>query len=381
MNVRLAEPDYELVWPRALFKAEAAKLLNRRELGDWNDRCEVLLEDAFVRGYESGPLGEFREIPEIADADPWGASGTSRSTLTAKQQFLRDLMGNADRLHEDDSHRRPYWRERMSGQRRNEAVTREDTVRDFVELVNELEDAGYFERQFGKDCVDDSYADRPALLIKRALGVDDLWPLPVAALAEDLDLFFDLIEFLHDSVARPLRRWMHSYGGCGWHHGSFELESGRIAYRWRVNKVLDRGGIGFRLADEGADIGRLVAVTDDARATLVHELILHDGGESSDQVRHAIELFRARGADRNQKRSAVVVLALLLEERRHNVLATALAKKDSGALFEIANGFHIRHQDARQRRDYDEFYLDWIFWVYLSTIELTNRVIDEQSSV
>ena len=56
MSARLAEPDYQLVWPRALFTAEAAKLLNRRELTDWNDRCELLLDDAFVRGYEGGPL-------------------------------------------------------------------------------------------------------------------------------------------------------------------------------------------------------------------------------------------------------------------------------------------------------------------------------------
>ena len=57
----------------------------------------------------------------------------------------------------------------------------------------------------------------------------------------------------------------------------------------------------------------------------------------------------------------------MLEERRHNVLTDALAKSDRGALFTIANDFHVRHQDAKQKRDYDEFYLDWIFWVYLST--------------
>jgi hypothetical protein len=47
--------------PRALFTAEAAKLLNQRELSDWNERCELLLADAFVHGYEGGPLSEFRE--------------------------------------------------------------------------------------------------------------------------------------------------------------------------------------------------------------------------------------------------------------------------------------------------------------------------------
>jgi hypothetical protein len=26
-----------------------------------------------------------------------------------------------------------------------------------------------------------------------------------------------------------------------------------------------------------------------------------------------------------------------------------------------------------------DFYLDWIFWTYLATIELTNRVLDEEN--
>lgn len=104
-----------------------------------------------------------------------------------------------------------------------------------------------------------------------------------------------------------------------------------------------------------------------------------DDGELAGQVRHALALFRERGADRNQKRSAVAALALVLEERRHNVLTDALAKSDRGALFDIANNFHVRHQDAKQKRDYDEFYLDWIFWVYLASVELTNRVIDKQT--
>jgi hypothetical protein len=251
-----------------------------------------------------------------------------------------------------------------------------DVVREFIALVDELETAGYFEKRFGKDCVDESYGDGPSRLIQRELGLEGVWPLGSARLVGDIDLLFDVIEVLHDLVARPLRRYSHRFGGCGWHHENFEIEPGRLVYRWRVNKILDRSDLGLRLSEEGADVGRLVAATDDARTTLVHELIVRDDGEPADQVRHAIELFRARGADRNQKRSAVVALALVLEERRHNVLAAVLAKKDSGALFQIANGFHILHQDARQKRDYEKFYLDWIFWVYLSIVELTNRVID-----
>jgi hypothetical protein len=362
--------------PRALFTAEAAKLLNQRELKDWDDRCELLLAHAFVRGYESGPLSEFCEIAVSGSGgdldDPWGTSAP-RSSLTAKQQFLRDLMGKVDQLREDSPHRRPYWRERKAG------LDNAAMVRKFIALVDELDDTGYFEKRFGKDCVDDPRGNVPEKLIEQELGVESLWPLEQRRLVADMDLFFDVVELLHDLVSRPLTRWPHNYCECGWHHANFETEPGRVVYRWRVNKILARSDLRLRLAEEGEDIGRLVTVTDDARAELVQAVVARDDGEPADQVRHALALFRQRGADRNQKRSAVAALNLVLEERRYNVLTDALAKSDRGALFDIANNFHVRHQDAKQKRDYDEFYLDWIFWLYLATIELTNRVIDEQT--
>lgn len=383
MSFRLAEPDYQLVWPRALFVSEAAKLLNQRGVKDWDERCELLLDHAFVRGYEGGPVSEFREI-EVAGFggghdDPWGTSAP-RQSLTTREQFLRDLMGKADQLQEDTSHRRPYWRERKAGQRTVMVLDNAAVVREFIALVGELDDSGYFEKRFGKDCVDDARGDVPDVLIQRELGVEGLWPLEHRRLVDDMDLFFDVVELLHDHVSRPLTRSWHGYCECGWHHAIFEIESGRVLYRWRVNKILERSDLGLRLAEEGDDIGRLVTVTDDARTQLVHAAIARDDGEPADQVRHALALFRQRGADRNQKRSAVAALALVLEERRHNVLKDALANSDRGALFDIANNFHVRHQDAKQQRDYDDFYLDWIFWLYLASIELTNRIIDEQAT-
>jgi hypothetical protein len=382
VSARLAEPDYQLVMPRALFTAEAAKLLNQRGLSDWNERCELLLDDAFVRGYEGGPLSEFRKIAVTGFGggldDPWGTSAP-RSSMTANQQFLRDLMSKADQLREDASHRRPYWRERQAGQRAVVVLNNAAVVHEFIALVDELDDAGYFEKRFGKDCVDDQRGDVPDTLIARELGVEGLWPLEQRRLVDDMDLFFDVVELLHDLISRPLTRSWHPYCECGWHHGDFEIEPGRVVYRWRVNKILACSDIRLRLAEDSDDIGRLVTATDDARAELVQAVVARDDGEPADQVRHALALFRQRGADRNQKRSAVAALALVLEERRHNVLTDALAKSDRSALFDIANNFHVRHQDAKQKRDYDEFYLDWIFWLYLASIELTNRVIDEQA--
>jgi hypothetical protein len=70
-----------------------------------------------------------------------------------------------------------------------------------------------------------------------------------------------------------------------------------------------------------------------------------------------------------ERRSAVITLAGLLEERR-DLLRAELLTKDEGALFQIANAFAIRHQRADQRGDYDSAFLDWLFWWYLGTVEL-----------
>jgi len=48
-------------------------------------------------------------------------------------------------------------------------------------------------------------------------------------------------------------------------------------------------------------------------------------------------------------------------------------------LFHIANQFGIRHQTAGQLRDYDPMFLEWIFWWYLATIELTDRLLARQA--
>jgi hypothetical protein len=170
---------------------------------------------------------------------------------------------------------------------------------------------------------------------------------------------------------------MHGYSGCGWHHSSFSLETGQVVYRWRVNQVLDRSDLGLRLADEGEDAGRLVAATDPARSELVAAMAKRSDTATGDLVRHAIALYRGRDASEHHKRSATVTLAGVLEERR-SLLKAELVSKDEGALFQIANQFAIRHRRDDQRPDYDPAFLDWVFWWYLATIELTDRILERQ---
>ena len=94
-------------------------------------------------------------------------------------------------------------------------------------------------------------------------------------------------------------------------------------------------------------------------------------------VSHAIALFRSRVSTVVERRSAVIALAGVLEARRP-LLKTELAKKDEGALFRIANEFDLRHRDDKQQGDYDPVFLDWVFWWYLATVELTDRLLARQ---
>ncbi len=144
-----------------------------------------------------------------------------------------------------------------------------------------------------------------------------------------------------------------------------------------MNRLLERTSLGLRLADEGEDTGRLVVLTDAARGELVERMAQRADATTGDVVRHALALFRSRGAAEHDKRSAVITLAGVLEERRA-LLKSELLRKDEGALFQIANEFAIRHRREGQKPDYDPAFLDWVYYWYLSTIDLTDRVLERQ---
>lgn len=350
--------DYQLVWPRRLFQEETAALVNSRDkVTVWDERCELLLEDAF-RG--DAPRDDFLALPKAQAAD-------------TRKAFMISLLRRASSFKEAANDRAPYWSERQRGSRLG-TLSVAGAVREFVAVVGDLETHGYFEKAFDKDCVDaPAEVDRSALL-EHEIGVADLWPLQAQQLINDRDLFCDVVEVLHDLVARPRARQLHSYAGCGWHYSTFSLEAGRTLYRWRVNQILERSDLGLRLAGEGDDAGRLVAVTDVARTDLAVRMVDRRDPSTGAIVRHAVALFRARGSSEHDKRSATVALAGVLEERRA-LLKAELMTKDEGALFQIANQFAIRHRNDTQRVDYDAIFLDWLFWWYLATIELTDRII------
>jgi hypothetical protein len=53
-----------------------------------------------------------------------------------------------------------------------------------------------------------------------------------------------------------------------------------------------------------------------------------------------------------------------------------MLRKDEAALFELANGFSIRHNRSDQKSLYDkEIWLDWAFHVYLATVRAVTQIM------
>jgi hypothetical protein len=378
-------PQYELDWPRELFVAEATALLADSSNPRWLEDAELLLEEAFTGSVpkEDFRTAQWHDLPTdlFKNAPTAGAAEVARA-------FVAHVVNSADKLPEP-SRRRPYWSARRAAQaastasttqrRFSEALSAGPLQQDWVRLVEDLRDRGYLDCVAPQGCVvkpaSTPAAEVLAAKLTRSLHVDIRWPPP--SQDWDSDTFYSLIEAVHDLIARPRHRDRHSIEGCRWHYSKFAPTPARTLYRWHVDQLLDHYGVGLRLAADGEDMGRLVHSVGDDRDELVRR-VLNGTVDTRDERAHAVSLFRARTAGVPEKRSAIVTLAGLLEQRRKGVLEVELIKGDSGALFDIANNFDLRHRRADQRTDYDPAFLDWIFWWYLATIELTDQLLARQ---
>ncbi|WP_331712343.1 hypothetical protein [Streptomyces davaonensis] len=368
--------NYELLWPTSLFVSEGERIL--RSKGSWQDRATWLMTEALAG---TTAVADFEDLPNHTAPidDPWADPATSwgaKRAVMDQHDWFTELIMRAPELRHATAPR-PYWPQRRGNGPAHDGSTARDTRRDFARLIGEFADSGYLVEAFGEECVDD-HSELPdaSAVIDRRLGIPNLWPL--APETWDEDTFYGLMEVFHDLVSRPRMRAFHSYGGCGWHHSEFHNGPARVLYRWKVNQLLREAGIEYELAAEGEDLGRLVTVTDDARSTLVHRALNDSAPDITTRIRHAIALFRGRDTSAESKRSAIVTLAGILEERRP-LIKEQVGKADEGALFEIANRYNLRHRRADQHGDYDEAFMDWIFWWYLATVELTNQLISARS--
>ncbi|WP_416965351.1 tetratricopeptide repeat protein, partial [Streptomyces sp. Agncl-13] len=93
-----------------------------------------------------------------------------------------------------------------------------------------------------------------------------LWMVRQGRFDEAMELYHQAVEGGVTDAERSIAQLLEAQGkpaeAQDWYR--------RAATAWRVNRLLHKAGIEYELAAEGEDLGRLVAVTDDARSELVH---------------------------------------------------------------------------------------------------------------
>ncbi|WP_147794732.1 hypothetical protein [Cellulomonas sp. Y8] len=358
MGARIA--DLQLVWPRELFVQELQAATQRIE-DPWGggsasytysqERLDLLFSEAFYDDTGTQWLADAREeraLQTLVDG--------IRANPALVPVFTRPV------LYRDRHGRTPAPAEKPR-------LTFVELQARLGELIGELDGAGYFDSALGEDCVDseNDHQKRGRDRLSDLMGSREEWP--PSLLISSVDHTYTVVEAVYYLAARPRQRSYHSYGR-EWHYSDFDRRAGQAVYRWRVNALLEESDSLLRLDTDGV----LVETTGDPRDELLETLAGDDEAPAPDALRHAIDQFRRRGATREDKRSAVVALAGILESHRQ-LLRDELLSQDENSLFNIANNYAIRHHRAGQRDDYDDAFLDWIFWWYLATVALTKQLI------
>jgi hypothetical protein len=290
-----------------------------------------------------------------------------------------------------------YYSERQGRGPKGQPLPLEALRRLVVSVFDDFNDRDYLQESLGFECVDAGYVDgqvgpNPASFFFRTLmrdrvypwdqrvsdGESDLDPFgPARRTVEawtlwDVDTTFDMIEVLHDLVSKPLEGHYHSWNDCGYHYSTFDRIAGQREFREEINKVLRLGDPAYELDDEGHivervpdEFGQLLAapVPPDTDPELI-----------TSRIDAAVVEFRTRGATIDDRRHAVRDLADVLEVLRADVREHMLTA-DEKAIYHLANGFSIRHNNREQKGDYDRLtWLRWAFYVYLATIHALLRV-------
>ncbi len=274
---------------------------------------------------------------------------------------------------------REYYGVRKGHVPKDQALSFDNLKKAFLITYKELDTKGYFQKYFGKECVDGDYAGKLGDDLKMAIflktGIDNIWPI-YETLEWNTEIeFYTLIELLHDTCSKPTDSFVHDFSGCGLHVKSADDNAGRQIFREKVNPLLKR----YKKIELSSE-GEILTSIEEGFEPIFSATIPGDDEENiKSRINAAIHKFRRASASVDTRRDALRDLADVLEFIKPKMLKLQM-NKDTNELFEIANTFGIRHHNPRQKTDYDKpVWHAWIFYCYLSTIHLCLRLIGEDN--
>jgi hypothetical protein len=268
-----------------------------------------------------------------------------------------------------------YYSQRTGSNPNANGLPLVDLVDLFVRVFTQLRQDGFFDEALGFECVDAGKIDGKVrdveLEMLLAIRKKGLWPIEKAAAQYSEDDLFDVIEFLHQNVSKPIDGTMHSWNECGMHWETFNQAEGRAEYRLKINAVLDHYAKRFVLSSAGEVLHEPEAGFE---AIFDADIPSNDSNVLG-RINAAVLRYRRHGSTLDDRRQAVRDLADVLEYLRPKV-QLLLTSHDENDLFNIANNFGIRHHNKKQKSNYDaSLWLSWMFYFYLATIHVVLRKI------
>jgi hypothetical protein len=241
-----------------------------------------------------------------------------------------------------------------------------------------MESKGFFQEEFGYECTDygfvkgnNSHDFQTAIFLR--LKRRNLYPIKYNHTKDDL---FDVIEFLYEYCSKPIEGTgrYHNWNNCGWHSFEYDKNSkefGRKEFRNEVNTILVHYENGYELSENG----EILIIPENGLAKIFEAKIENNNSRVNDPVQLAINRFLHRPTVSTQK-EAIIHLSSALEYIREDI-KKVLTQKDESDLFNIINSFGIRHNNPKQKPDYDEdIFYSWIFYHLLASYYACEKLIE-----
>ncbi|GAB6152944.1 hypothetical protein JCM17380_16940 [Desulfosporosinus burensis] len=244
----------------------------------------------------------------------------------------------------------------------------------FLNLFERLDNECYFQEAIGYYCTDGSVRGILGREIDSEIflktGLEDVWPIRSHLEEYEEVETFTMIEFLYEHVSSPKDKYYHDWNNCGWHATKFDKKEGQEIYIEEINKLLVRYEKDYYLTDSG----EIHKVPSNGLKVLVKETIVTEDVRNVDmRVQYAISKFLKYNSDINEKKDAVRTLADILEYFKKQGIK--FENKDDSDLFNIINGFDIRHHNKVQQSNYDrEFWYEWMFYTFLASINVLTKL-------